>query len=308
MSDYKEIDKYRTQYYKNTPLYYYTNDKYVLYKKEGDELPWEKIQTQEVPDKLYIRKSDLRKSTEELFDKLTKKLQLELESDNNSGFRNVVKIMEEVIENMFLNIESDSMSFAPTIIKKITKSYLGEPNIFKEFTRYVRSNDSLTHHSIRVLFYTLTYCYFNRMSLDEIRRFGLAGLFHAIGKTELSPDILRNKQLSDEEFEKYKMYPQYSFDILKKSRNIEVKQISDVVLKHKENENMTGFPYGIKLQDEITEAIGIIESFEQLTSPKRKNLSYFEALKIIRQDVEHGKYNKKVFEKFVMCLGTDINS
>jgi HD-GYP domain-containing protein (c-di-GMP phosphodiesterase class II) len=305
--EYKEIDKHGSHYYTNTPLYYLSNDKYVLYKKEGDQLPWERIITNEVPDKLYIKDSDLKKSTEELFNKLTDNLQEELDKPNGS-FRGVVKVMEEIIENMFLNIKSDSMSFAPTIIKKITKSYLDEPNIFKEFSKYVRSNDSLTHHSTRVLFYTLTYCYHNRMDLNQIRKFGLAGLFHAVGKTKLDNSLLENKQLNDDEFGLYKMYPQYSHDILKTSRNIEVKEVANVVLKHKENENQTGFPYGIRMSDEIIEAIGIIESFEQLTSPRRKKLSYFDALKIIREDVEKGKYNKKVFEKFVLCLGTDISS
>lgn len=305
--EYKEIDKFSSQYYINTPLYYLVNNKYVLYKKEGYQLPLEKIITDEVPEKLYIKDSDLEKSTEELFNKLTKNLQEELDKKDIS-LRNVSAIIEEIVESMFLDIKSDSISFAPTIIKKIIKNYLDKPNIFKEFSEYICSNNELVHHSIRVLFYTITYCYYNRMDLNHIRKIGLASLFHAIGKTKLESKLLENRQLTEEEFSVYKMYPKYSYDILKNSKNEEIKEIADIVLKHKENENGTGFPYGIKIDNESSEVIGIIDEFERLISLKEKKLSYFDALKIIKEDVNKGKYNKKLFEKIVLCLGTEIKS
>lgn len=92
------------------------------------------------------------------------------------------------------------------------------------------------------------------------------------------------------------------------SENEDVRNVSGIVLCHKENKNKTGFPYGVKVDDEVTEAIGIIESFEKLTSPRRKALSYFEALSILKKDVDNGIYDKKVFDKFVLCLGSNVNS
>lgn len=174
MDEYKEIERYRAHYYTNTPLYYRSGDSYVLYKKEGESINMDKVDVDEIPKYLFIKKQDLRNSTEELFDTLIDNLQSNIENNKEE----VSSVIEEIVENMFLNLDSDSMSFAPTIIKKVTTRYLNEPNLLKEFLSHVKSNDDLTYHSIRVLLFTLTYCYNNRMSLDEIQKFGLTGLFH----------------------------------------------------------------------------------------------------------------------------------
>lgn len=295
--DYKEIDKMRGVYYTNTPLYYKVGNNFVLYKNSGETLSWDRVNKGDVPQKLYIKESDLRKSTEELFSKLENKLLTAKEV----GDREVVKVTEEIIDNIFTSVDEDSMSFATKLIKDISKEIITDDSIAREFLKHVKHDNGLVRHSTRVFFFSLVYCYYTGKTESKLVLTSLVALFHGIGKTKLPKDIIEKVELSDKEFEQYKTYPEASYKILKKSKNKEVQSISDYVLKHKENENNTGFPYGITIRDEVMEITGIMDDFEQLTSKHKMNM--FEALKLIKEDVEKGKYNPNIFDNFVKSLG-----
>jgi len=299
---YKEIDKYRAIYYIHTPLYYKHGGNYVLYKKAGDRIPTEKLLSDEVPKNLYISKEDLEESTEELFNNLEEKLKNTKLQTNKVQ---TVKVIEEIVDNLFLAIDEDSMSFATKLVKEISTEIIKDASIAKEFTNYTRSKKKLIKHSTRVFFFSLVYSYYTRKSETNMLTLALSSLFHAIGKTKIPEKILENRQLSDEEYSRYKEYPELSYKILKKSKDKKIKKIAEYVYSHKETEDGTGYPRQIVINSEIEETVGIIDSFEQLTSADRKNKTLFEALSIIKQDVESGKYDKEIFENFVKSLGED---
>ena len=68
---------------------------------------------------------------------------------------------------------------------------------------------------------------------------------------------------------------------------------------------MIGYPNELKRVSKTAQIVGIFDSYESLTlddRPYRSALESLKALTIIKTEVEAGKYNRKLFKKFVYTL------
>ncbi len=93
-------------------------------------------------------------------------------------------------------------------------------------------------------------------------------LLHDVGKTRISTAILNKKgKLTKEEFEIIKKHPEYGADVLDETGN-EFKEERIITLQHHENDDGSGYPYGLK-KDEIHpcgKIARIIDVYDALTS------------------------------------------
>ncbi|MCK5197229.1 MAG: HD domain-containing protein, partial [Spirochaetales bacterium] len=166
-----------------------------------------------------------------------------------------------------------------------------------------------TIHSINVMALTIGYCFYNHLTEEETRQFGLASLLHDLGKTEIPGDILTaNRGLTDAEFEKMKKHPSLGFEILK-TTGIDMKIATEGALEHHEKLDGSGYPEGKTNISECGMLLGIIDCYEAITNddrPYRSSMQPMTALQLIKGDVDKCKYNKKIFETFAYSL-TDFN-
>ena len=151
----------------------------------------------------------------------------------------------------------------------------------------------------------ISYANYENYSLAEKKILALSALLHDVGKTQLDVDILKTpRRLTDEEFSKMQKHTIIGYQILKNCRFADP-QIMRTALQHHEKRDGTGYPNGSIRISKMAQIVAIIDCYEALTfddRPYRDAAEPLRALTIIKDDVEAGKFNKQIFEKFAYSL------
>lgn len=137
-------------------------------------------------------------------------------------------------------IEIDEMD---KILTPIMENTLKNNNILSTFRKINRELGEYTYkHCINVGILSSMLGKWLGYSEEEIKELGMAGFFHDIGKSKVSPDIINKKgSLNSAEFEIIKLHPTYGHEILKNSKNISP-NIMLGVYQHHERMDGSGYP------------------------------------------------------------------
>lgn len=131
-------------------------------------------------------------------------------------------------------------------------------------------------------------------------------LLHDVGKTRISTDILNKKgKLTKEEFEIIKKHPEYGAEVLEET-GVQFKEERIVTLQHHENDDGSGYPYGLK-KDEIHpcgKIARIIDVYDALTANRsyKDAIRPFAALKEMKEGMLHC-FDTELFKEFIRFLG-----
>ncbi len=309
MSDNKKWIKVRNsnlKYYEEVELYYKSpGGNIVLYKPEGMKFNNKSLDRKYI-DNLYIQPKDkikcLRAAQKGFSDNLISNI---VKKDTTNVKNELVNLVDETLSQP----RSGGLETAPGLIDSIISGYSTQPDVIKNLARISFTDYTTTIHSINVMALTVGYCFYNHIPEKETRQFGLAALLHDLGKTEISGEILTaNRGLTDLEFAQMKKHPKIGFDILRYT-GIDMKTATEGALEHHEKLDGSGYPEGKTKISECGMLLGIIDCYEAITNddrPYRSAMQPMSALQILKADVDEGKYNKKIFERFAYSL-TDFN-
>jgi HD-GYP domain-containing protein (c-di-GMP phosphodiesterase class II) len=197
---------------------------------------------------------------------------------------------------------SESEEFIGTILGSVIRNECALLNLFK-----LRSYDEYTYtHSVNVAILVLIFGRYMGLPPTELRRLGIAGLFHDIGKERMPKHILKKpSRLTNEEFGIVKRHPGDSCAILRDQKGFS-EDILRPILEHHEKFNGTGYPHGL-----AGEAIGqasaitsLADIYDALTSDRvyRKSLVQQRALQIIYA-MRDEEIRTDYVEHFIKCLG-----
>jgi HD-GYP domain-containing protein (c-di-GMP phosphodiesterase class II) len=155
--------------------------------------------------------------------------------------------------------------------------------------------------------FALVFASHNGYPKSQAKILGLSGLLHDVGKTKIDNDLLRApRKLTDQEFDEIKGHTLIGFDILRNCR-FQDQEISLSALQHHEKLDGSGYPNQKTEISPVGQIIGMIDCYEALTNddrPYRNAMGVFDTLsKIIKADVEKGKFSKKIYSQFVRSLG-----
>ncbi|MCK5199454.1 MAG: HD domain-containing protein [Spirochaetales bacterium] len=294
------------KYYEEVELYYQNpSGNIVLYKPEGMKFDDKSLDKKYIDD-LYIKPKDKIKC-----------LRAAQKGFSVGLVHNIVKHDTITVKNELVNLVDETLSqprsggleTAPNLIENIISGYSSQPDVVKNLARISFTDYTTTIHSINVMALTIGYCFYNHMTEKETREFGLAALLHDLGKTEIPGGILTaNRSLTDLEFIQMKKHPAIGFDILKDT-GMDIKIATEGALEHHEKLDGSGYPAGKTNISECGMLLGIIDCYEAITNddrPYRTSMQPMAALQILKEDVDIGKYNKKIFETFAYSL-TDFN-
>jgi HD-GYP domain-containing protein (c-di-GMP phosphodiesterase class II) len=110
--------------------------------------------------------------------------------------------------------------------------------------------------------------------------------------------------LSEEEWQVMKQHPLIGYKIclpLKKTLGMAI----DMILHHHEKLDGSGYPLGTTRISFGGQVIGIVDCYEALTNeerPYRRARDPMDTLKLLKGDVEAGKFSRRIFEKFCYSL------
>ncbi|MPM98048.1 Cyclic di-GMP phosphodiesterase response regulator RpfG [bioreactor metagenome] len=146
-------------------------------------------------------------------------------------------------------------------------------------------------HSDRVSYFCKLVADHMHKDADYIKRIGLSGLFHDVGKVGVADDILlKEKHLTGKEYDEIKKHAQRGANILSAISFLD--DISLIVKHHHERWDGLGYPSGLRGTDipEESRIIAVADAFDAMTSERvyRNRLSLEEA----KQELVKGKANQ----------------
>ena len=301
--EYIPAKKSLLNFYKDVPLYYCTKDKkFVLYKSSGITLFDMRIEEGLYPDKLYINSNDKIKGIQEVQKAFNQQLEKDIRSDKPEKVKEaLVNIMEETLTEP----KSGSLEGMSDTVNIIVNEYTEHHDVMKNLLDVTTKDYTTALHSINVMCLTLGYAFYVNCSLPQKKILGLSALLHDVGKTKTNTEILRSpKILTEEEFKEIQRHTIEGYNILSNCA-FKDNEIKFAALHHHERLDGNGYPYGKKKISETAQMIGLIDCYEALTNddrPYRSAMAPFDALELIKKDVEAGKFDRNIFENFAYSL------
>jgi HD-GYP domain-containing protein (c-di-GMP phosphodiesterase class II) len=290
------------RYYREIPLFYETAAGiYRLYKPGGLSIAEMRIAERRHPP-LYIQLAHRLDAIRELQKGFNRELSRSIETGNPLEVKTT---LVDLVEETLAEPRSGTLQVLPETVNVLVAGYSKRPEILKTFVAMSVRDYSTIIHCINVMALTIGFCLYADMTLKDSRRLGLAALMHDVGKSEIPGEMLQApRKLTDEEFETIKRHPLIGSEIIRR-RNRMGAGVALVALEHHEKLDGSGYPRGTRDISFGGQLVGIIDCYEALTNedrPYRRAMSPLDTLKLLREDVENGKFSRQIFEKFCYSL------
>jgi len=300
--NYIQVRNSQINYYKEVPLFYQSGtDSYALYKPPGTILQEMRI-NQQRHSRLYIHEEDRIVAIKELQKGFNKQIQLSLTTGN---VVNVKASLCDLVEETLEEPRSGTLKALPETVDFLITGYSAHPEILKSIASISFKDYTTVIHSVNVMALTLGFCFYSNFKIHKTRQIGLSALLHDIGKTEVPASILKApRKLSDHEFSVMKTHPTIGHVIIREKNKLGG-DIALGALEHHEKLDGSGYPKGTRNISYVGQLLGLIDCYEALTNedrPYRRARKPLETLKFLKDDVQAGKFNRDIFEKFCYSL------
>ena len=295
--NFAKIRKTNAEFLYDFDLYFFTDNKYVLYKPKGKTIKEIRFKEKRTPD-LYIQKKDKLDASVAVQRYFNKKLSSYIDNGNTEKVReSLVNIATETINQPRTGTLKQSAKTVATMMKKFT----GKEDLLHQIAGISYKDYTTVLHSVNVMTFMLAFCLFNDFDWKRTQRYALGALLHDVGKTKI-PDAILNapRKLTEDEFKIMKKHPAYGAQILDEA-NIEDEKIYRAAYEHHEKLDGSGYPQGKKNISVIGQIMGIIDIYEALTNddrPYRRAMPPPNALRIIKEDAEKGKFIYEFVTRF----------
>lgn len=163
-----------------------------------------------------------------------------------------------------------------------------DKDMLKNIMPYFLNTNSISNHSLHVSIYSIKLAILIGLSKTKVRIVAIAAILHNLGYKKIKEELLNKKDnYTNEDTKEIQKHVRYSVEILKHN-GINDPNILNAVMGHHERYDGTGYPHSLRKDDisDIASIIAICDVFDALTNqrPHRKQLSSFEALKMMMKD------------------------
>ncbi len=195
---------------------------------------------------------------------------------------------------------------AQKLVEEISDSIMRNPGALISLARLKTADDYTYMHSVAVC--ALMIALGRQLKLDEeqIRKVGIAGLLHDLGKAMMPMEVLNKPgKLTDEEFRIIKTHPEEGYKLLVNGSGVDEVTL-DVVLHHHEKTDGSGYPKGLKGSEISLHAKmgAVCDVYDAITSNRPYKAGWCPA-ESLRKMAEwaNGHFDPVVFQAFVKSLG-----
>jgi putative nucleotidyltransferase with HDIG domain len=279
-------------------LYIKTKDEFVLYKAGF----YSKDPTEYTDKKFYISGNDRNRIINKMQDDFSSELSSAVENKNP---KEIKRLMSGMIENALTLPEPEVLNGIKQPFTQFVDKVIDYPDIIKNILKLASDKYSTVEHSFNVAALALNYCMETpHLEHDCFGDYAMAGLFHDIGKSAISSEILDSpNKLSETEYQEIQKHPTVGLDLLVTAGFSET--IQQGALEHHLRMDGSGYPSPSKPTGEIGKLIGIADTYEALTNSNRvyrHPMNPIQTLELIKGEVEDGKYDEEIFHHFVKSL------
>ncbi|MFA6412793.1 MAG: HD-GYP domain-containing protein [Syntrophales bacterium] len=220
---------------------------------------------------------------------------------------------QEMMKNLLESPTAENIGEVMTTISEIVDLIVTD-NETNNYLLNITSHDFTTYtHSVNVgiLSISLVKALYGQSDGHDMHALGAGFFLHDLGKTRIDLSIINKPgKLTDREFEKMRLHPEYGFEILRDADKL-VKESRIIVLQHHERDDGSGYPLGIKGTDihPYGRICSIADVYDALTSirPYKTPMPPFEALWIMQKEMLH-HFHRDVFERFVRLLAATVKT
>jgi HD-GYP domain-containing protein (c-di-GMP phosphodiesterase class II) len=228
---------------------------------------------------------------------------------NRDDLQKRVSLLYEISEQLFDIFAAGNKNIihlecVELIIESILFLVKYDENFLKNTMPYFENDHVLYSHSLHVSVYTLFLGNLLKFNDEDLLKLGVAALLHDVGLKKIDETVIQKEsQLSEEELNLIHKHSLYGVEIMQHNK-IHDPYILNAVMHHHERYDGSGYPNQLTGDDisNFAAIIAICDVFDALTNnrPHRKNLSSFNALKMMMRDPEMAnKFNQKYLNIFL---------
>lgn len=195
---------------------------------------------------------------------------------------------------------------AMPLVEEIAYSVMRNPGALIGLARLKTADDYTYMHSVAVCALMIALSRQLKLSDEETREAGLAGLLHDIGKMAVPSDILNKPgKLTDAEFVSIKEHPAAGYQMLLEAKGVG-KIALDVCLHHHEKMDGSGYPKGLE-GDQISlyaRMGAVCDVYDAITSNRPYKAGWCPAESLRKMsEWSRGHFDDRVFQAFVKSIG-----
>ncbi len=217
-------------------------------------------------------------------------------------------VSQKVKEN--LNLYSDksesNLKVLFKVVQQIIDSVLDSENLVYEIGKINASDEYLYNHCINSTILSLIIGIAMGFKSNDLYSLARGAFFSDIGKLAMDQNIiLKESELSEEEYDLVKKYPEYGYSLMNKYEEMDEKAL-DCILHSRERVDGTGYPHGLK-GDEISlyaQIVGLATFFDSLCSKTsyRDALTPYKAMTVTLNE-EGIHFFPELLKRMVKILG-----
>lgn len=222
----------------------------------------------------------------------------------------IVSKAKEAVGSMFREIRMGralQAADAMPLVEEISSSVMRNPSALISIARLKNKNEYTYMHSVAVCALMVALARQLGMDAEAVRKAGLAGLLHDIGKMAIPLEILdKPGKLTDEEFAVIKNHPSEGHRMLLEGGGAD-EVVLDVVRHHHEKVGGGGYPDNLANEQlSVFARMGAIcDVYDAVTSnrPYKDGWCPAESLRRMAEWSQYGQFDSKLFQAFVRSVG-----
>jgi putative nucleotidyltransferase with HDIG domain len=195
---------------------------------------------------------------------------------------------------------------ADALVDEISQSVSRNTSALSSLARLKSKDDHAYLHSVAVCALMIALGKQMGMEGDDLKKLGMAGLLHDVGKMAI-PDEVLNKpgKLTEDEYKLIRTHPSRGWEILKADPNVDEK-VLDVCLHHHERVDGMGYPDQLSGESIMLFArmAAVCDAYDDITSDSsyKKGLAPAEAVRKMAE-MQDKQFDRIVFHAFVKTVG-----
>lgn len=234
--------------------------------------------------------------------KISSGQEMQVARDSYSSAKTVAKnIMEDLRIGRMLD-----MNQARNTVDDVVDSLLRNDDALVWLTKLKNQDEYTAEHSLNVCILSAAFARHLGHDEAEIRKIGLAGLLHDIGKAKIPVEILNKPgPLDADERALVRQHPNFGRNLLMTSASSEHYTI-DVAYSHHERVDGTGYPRALQAHQipYYAKLVAIVDTYDAITSSRVYDTgrASMEALEIIYNS-RSSHFDTDLTIEFVRCIG-----
>ena len=202
-------------------------------------------------------------------------------SQDLKSFKDLKERTEILLQNGFKDVRfGKEITVAPFMekIQVMLDLILKNPALVTFLMEMEETDDETYRHSVNTMVLALGLAVRKQFPTGDLKGWGLAGLFHDIGKTVVPFQVLKKPgPLNQAEWKMMHEHPEAGYRILKSHSDKDVSGIcATVALEHHERKNGSGYPRGTSLDklNPVTRSLIALDMYEALTANRVYRMGY----------------------------------